>query len=125
MDNNKDEYKDFSELIDESKADLSSYIETRLELAKLNTIEKASSLASHVIYGLMMSVFGLILFILILIGLGFLFGEIMNSPAAGFGILILLTFALLFILVMNAKKIRRSFLNMALRTIKKIETDEE
>lgn len=125
MKSNNEEYQNFSELIDESKADLSSYIEKRLTLAKLKAFEKIASASSFIIYGLMMSVFALILFILILVGLGFVIGELLNNYAAGFGVLILITLVALFALILNAKKIRRFFLNITLRTIKKIEVDED
>lgn len=125
MKSNNEEYQNFSELIDESKADLSSYIEKRLTLAKLKAFEKISSASSYIIYGLMMSVFALILFILILVGLGFVIGDLLNNYAAGFGVLILITLVALFALILNAKKIRRFFLNTTLRTIKKIESDED
>lgn len=125
MKSNNEEYQNFSELIDESKADLSSYIEKRLTLAKLKAFEKISSASSYIIYGLMMSVFALILFILVLVGLGFVIGDLLNNYAAGFGVLILITLVVLFALILNAKKIRRFFLNTTLRIIKKIESDED
>lgn len=125
MENNNEEYQNFSELIDESKADLSSYIEKRLTLIKLKAFEKIASASSFIIYGLMMSVFALILFILILVGLGFVIGELLNNYAAGFGVLILITLVALLGLILNAKRIRRAFVNITLRTIKKIEVDED
>nr|WP_297168971.1 phage holin family protein [uncultured Dysgonomonas sp.] len=125
MKNNNEEYQNFSELIDESKADLSSYIEKRLTLIKLKAFEKIASASSFIIYGLMMSVFALILFILILVGLGFVIGELLNNYAAGFGVLILITLVALLGLILNAKRIRRAFVNITLRTIKKIEVDED
>lgn len=125
MKSNNEEYQNFSELIDESKADLSSYIEKRLELAKLKTYEKISGASSYIIYSLIMSVFALILFILILIGLGIVIGDLLNNYIAGFGVLLLITLIALFGLIYNAKKIRRYFLNLTLSVIKKIESDEE
>lgn len=125
MKSNNEEYQNFKELIDESKADLSSYIEKRLTLAKLKAFEKIASTSSYIIYGLMMSVFALILFILILVGLGFFIGDLLNNYAAGFGILILITLVALFILIFNARRVRRAFVNITLRTIKKIEVDED
>lgn len=125
MKNNNEEYQNFSELIDESKADLSSYIEKRLTLAKLKAYEKIASASSYIIYGLIMSVFALILFILVLVGLGFIIGDLLNNYAAGFGVLIIITLIALFALILNAKKVRRTFINITLRTIKKIEVDED
>ncbi|PXV60261.1 putative superfamily III holin-X [Dysgonomonas alginatilytica] len=125
MKSNNEEYQNFSELIDESKADLSSYIEKRLELAKLKVFEKIASSSSYIIYGLMMSVFALILFILILVGLGVVIGDLLNNYAAGFGVLLLITLVALFALIFNAKRIRRYFLNITLSIIKKIESDED
>lgn len=125
MKSNNEEYQNFNELIDESKADLSSYIEKRIELAKLKVFEKIASSSSYIIYGLMMSVFALILFILILVGLGVIIGDLLNNYAAGFGVLLFITLVALFALIFNAKRIRRYFLNLTLSIIKKIESDED
>lgn len=125
MKNNNEEYQNFSELIDESKADLSSYIEKRLTLAKLKFFEKIADASAYIIYGLIMSVFALILFILVLVGLGVVIGDLLNNYAAGFGVLLLTTLVALFALIFNAKRIRRFFINITLRTIKKIESDED
>ncbi len=125
MKSNNEEYQNFGELIDESKADLSSYIEKRLTLAKLKAFEKIAGASSYIIYGLMMSVFALILFILVLVGLGFVIGDLLNNYAAGFGILIIITLVFLFALILNAKRVRKFFVNTTLRIIKKIEEDED
>lgn len=125
MKNNSQEYNDFKELIDESKADLSNYIEKRLTLAKLKVYEKVASSFSYIIYSLMVVAFVLILFFLALIGLGLFLGEVLNNYSLGFGILILFILIVFVIIMMNSRRVRKSFVNITLRTIKKIEEDEE
>ncbi|SHF97582.1 phage holin family protein [Dysgonomonas macrotermitis] len=126
IDNNeKNEYQDFTELIDESKADLSSYIDKRLTLAKLKAYEKGASATSYIIYSLIIAVFILILFALFLFGLALLIGEALHNYSAGFGVLILIILAMLGLTFLFRRPLRRFFVNMTVRTIKKIEDDED
>lgn len=121
----KDEYQDFSELFNESKADLSSYIDKRIKLAKLKIYEKLASTSSYIMYSLIMTIFVLVLLILLLLGIGLFIGQLLNNYSAGFGILIIITLALLVLTFVFRKSLRKSFVNLTIRTIKKIEQDED
>lgn len=122
---NNQEYEDFNELIDESKRDLSDYIEKRLTLAKLKTYEKVANFSSRLLYGMILLIFGLILFFLLLITSGLYLGHLLNNYSAGFGILILINLFVVILAICNQKKIRRLFMSLTISTIKKIESDEE
>lgn len=117
-------YEDFSEIIDESKTDLSSYIDKRLKLAKLKIYEKIASTFSYILYSLIIVLFLVILVTVFLIGLGLFIGRILNDYSAGFGILILITLAILFIAYICRRGIRRYLMNITVRAIKIIEKDE-
>lgn len=122
--NTSNEYNDFKELIDESKSDLSSYIEKRVALAKLTAYEKIAKSSSYIIYGLIISVLVLIICSLLFICAGLFIGEMLHNFSAGFGILILIILIIMVIIILNQKKIRQFFVNLTLRTIKEIEADE-
>lgn len=124
-DKEKINYQDFNELIDESKAELSSYIDKRLALTKLTIYEKLASASSYILYSLIIAVFLLILSFLILLGIGLFLGQWLHNYSAGFGILILIILSLVAIVFFCRKGLRRYFVNLTIRTIKKIEADEE
>lgn len=125
IENERDEYQDFSELIDESKTDLSNYIDKRVALAKLKIYEKIASTSSYIVYSLIISVLVLILSGLFLFGIAIFIGEALHNYSAGFGILILIILTMLILVFLCRKSLRRYFVNMTIRTIKKIEEDED
>lgn len=125
IDNEKNEYQDFSELIDESKADLSSYIDKRITLAKLKVYEKVASTSSYIIYSLIIAVLALILFGLFLFGIALFIGEALHNYSAGFGVLIVIILLMLLGVYVCRRLLRRYIVNMIIRTIQKIEEDEE
>lgn len=125
IDDEKIEYQDFSELIDESKADLSSYIDKRVTLAKLKVYEKIATTSSYILYSLVMSVLVLILSVLLLFGIAIFIGESLHNYSAGFGILILIILMMLLVVFLCRRPLRRYIVNMTIRTIQKIEDDEE
>ena len=122
---NQEEPKDLNSLFDSVKEDLSGYIEKRIDIIKLRIYEKASISGSYIVYGMVLFIFIFTIFLLGLIALGFFLGEMLDSNAAGFGMLILITLSLLLCLVLNAKRIRISITNLIIRIIKKIESDED
>lgn len=125
MKSNQNEYNNFKELLDESKADISSYVEKRLALAKLRIYEKVASSFSHIIYSLLICLFAFVVFTLVFLGLGLFIGEQLGNFSLGFGILTLVLLFFMFIVIANQRKVRRFLVNLTLRTINKIEKDED
>ncbi|MEN9918639.1 MAG: hypothetical protein RL662_1075 [Bacteroidota bacterium] len=125
MQSKQHEYANFKELIDESKADLSNYIEKKMLLVKLRTYEKVASTFSYILYSLVFFVFTLILFFTLLLGAGLFLGSLLDSYSAGFAILSLFVILILIVSALNQKKIRRYFFNQTLHLIRKIENDED
>lgn len=125
MKNNQNEYENFKELLEESKSDISSYVEKRLMLAKLRIYEKVASSFSYIAYSVVVCIFAIILFILIFLGLGLFIGEQLGNYSLGFGILTLVVFGILFLVIGFQRRVRRALVNLTLRIIKKIEKDEE
>lgn len=125
MSTKKGEHHDFNELIDDSKKDISDYIEKRLALTKLKAYEKIANFSSRIIYGIIISVFMLILSILLVITSGLFLGRLLHNYVYGFGILFLAFIFTMILIALNKKRVRRFFVNKTLRTIKRIESDED
>lgn len=117
--------KDFETLFDDTQSELKQYIEKRLESLKLRAYEKTALTGSFIVYGLLIMQTALFIFFLILFTLGFFLGELLNSTAAGFGILIAISLLILFIFVLSGKVARRRIINLIITLIRKIEKDEE
>lgn len=118
------ENKDLKDYYDQIREDLSGYIVKRLELFKLSAYSKTSLAVSTIAYSLIVSLLVFGIFLTMLFVLGFFFGELLNSYAAGFGILIILTFIALVIFVMNRRKFKRFLSNKIILLIKNLEEDE-
>lgn len=118
------ENKDLTDYFNQIKEDLSGYISKRLELFKLSAYSKTSLAVSTIAYSLIVALFLFAIFLVLLFGLGFFFGELLNSNAAGFGILILLTVITLIIFVANGNKFKRFLCNKIIMIIKELEDDE-
>ena len=120
-----EEYHDFNDIINESKKDFSDYIEKRLALTKLKTYEKIANFSSRIMYGVVILVFVFILSILSVITAGLFLGRLLHNHALGFGIVFLFFIVLVVLISLNKKRVRRFFVNKTLRTIKRIEADED
>lgn len=120
-----EEYHDFSDIIDESKKDFSDYIDKRLALAKLKAYEKIANLSGRIMYGVVILVFVFILSILSVITIGLFLGKLLDNYALGFGSMFLVFILFIALISLNRKRVRRFFVNKTLRTIKRIESDED
>ncbi len=125
MNSSQDEYNNFKELFDGSKADISSYIEKRLMLVKLQAYEKMASSFSYIAYSLIICLLMLLLLTLMFFGLGLFIGEQLDNYSLGFGVLALFVLLVLLMIILTKKRVRRFLVNTSLRTIKKIEKDED
>lgn len=124
-DTESNEYNNFKELIDESKADLSGYIEKRLEFFKLTAYEKTANMFSRILYSSVIIAFALILFFLFLLTTGLYIGKALQNYPAGFGILILFILLLMVIVILCRKPLKRLLIDITLKAINKIENDED
>ena len=81
------------------KNDVSTYVETRLELLKLNTYERVAKTMAVFSYGIVLVLLGFFAILFLFLALGFFLGEMLNSVALGFllvvGMYLLLFFAIL------------------------------
>lgn len=86
--------KTFSEL----KNDISTYVETRFELMKLNTYERVAKIVAVLSYGTVLILLAFFVILFLFLSLGFFLGEILNSMALGF-LLVVGMYLLLFGLI--------------------------
>lgn len=125
MPSNSERDKNLSTVLEDLKLELLSYINRRIRLFKLDAYEKASISSSILGYGLIVFSIILVTLFFILLGLAFFVGELLNSQAAGFGIMALFSLFVLFIVFLCRKKIKRSILNHTIKIIRKVEANEE
>lgn len=122
---NKQNEKDISVLLEEIKLELLSYINKRLKLVKLDSVEKGSKITSSLGYGLIVAiVIGTIIF-LSLLALGFLLGELLDSQAAGFGILAGFSILVLFVILLCRRRLKLYFMNQTINFLNKLDKDDE
>ncbi|GEM_PF-650704 len=125
MSNNSESDKSLSTLIEEIKLELLGYINSKGRLIKLDLYEKSGILASAMGYGLIvLSILAVFIFFLF-IGLAFFIGELLNSLAAGFGIMALFSLLLLLIVFLSRKMIKNAILNFTITFIRKLEANDE
>lgn len=117
--------KDLHTLIDDTKSEFSEYVEKRLRSFKLRAYEKTAITGSYLTYGFVIILVIYFIMFLVLLALGFLLGECLNSNAAGFGILIAFCIIGLFVFLKLGKGFRRKISNVIVSIISKIESDEE
>jgi uncharacterized membrane protein YqjE len=123
--NDKETDKSLNTLVEEIKSELLSYINKRIRLFKLDAFEKLSISASAIGYGLIvLSIIAVLMFFL-LIGLAFFIGELLSSPAAGFGIMALFSLLVLFIVFLCRRKIKESILNSTINFFRRMEDNDE
>jgi len=84
---------------------LKQYINDRITLVKLQSIEKISTLAASIASGVTLAVLGLFFLIFFSITLGFLLASWLDSNTAGFGIVAGIYLLLIIIIVVFGKKI--------------------
>ena len=124
MQNNPETNKDLSGLLDDLKLELLSYINKRLRLFKLDAFEKGSISASLLGYGLILLVILAFFLFFALFGLAFFLGELLNSLAAGFGILAGFSILVLFIVILNGKRLRTFLLNKTIVFLQKVDQND-
>ena len=103
--------KDSEKIFRELKKDVSTYLELKLELLKLNTYESTGKVVSILSYGLVLMLLAFFAILFIFLALGFFLGDWFGSVGAGFVTVAFLYVILLWIIIANKEKIRLKVLN--------------
>lgn len=117
--------EDLKTLLEDIKLELLSYINRRMRLFKLDAYEKGAISSSILGYGLIVFSIVAIMLFFILLGAAFFIGELLDSQAAGFGILALFSLVVLLIVFFLRKKIKRGILNKTIQFLRKVEANDE
>lgn len=108
-----DERSELDQIIDHVR----EYVETRIELAKLNVIEKSSLLAGSLVSGLLIGITFIIVIIFLSFSLAFYLGDYFGQLYAGFlmvGIIYLLSGLLM--LIFKDQWIKNPLVNSMVRS---------
>jgi hypothetical protein len=112
--------KEQANYFQETKSKLKQYLQQRLLLFRLQATEKATSIASTIITTVLLVVIGLFFLIFISITAGLWLGEILDSNAAGFGIVTLFyLLVLLFVIFFLRKILQNLFINKLIQLFHK------
>lgn len=122
---NNSEDKNLNTALGDIKLELLSYINRRIRFFRLDAYEKLSISASILGYGLIVFCIVAVMLFFILLGIAFFIGELLNSQAAGFGVMALFSLLVLLIVFLLRKKIKKSLLNKTIMFIRKVEANEE
>ena len=96
------------------KDDLTAYVKLRLELLKLNTYERVVELTATLAYGVVLLFLAFFSVLFIIIALGFFLGELLDSTAAGFGIVAGIYILCFGIILLVRDKLRVKILNVVI-----------
>ena len=101
--------------LDELLAEGKVYLETRAEYTRFYLLEKVSKIVADIVTNTFMIICFILAFLFAVITLGLFLGELLNSYAAGFGIVTLLL-VLIAVIAMSAKgKVETAIVNIAIK----------
>lgn len=103
--------KDPEQFFQELKQDVSSYVELKVELLKLETYERAGKGISALSYILILSMLAFFLILFMFIAIGFFLGEWLGSMGIGFSIVAAFYLLLVGIVYLLRKQIQMKVLN--------------
>ena len=114
--------KTFAEL----KEDISTYVELRLELLKLNTYERVAKTMAVFSYGIVLILLAFFTILFLFLALGFFLGELLGSMALGFVLVVGMYLLLFGIIIFFKKKITSKVMNeIIIAMMSKDEKDNE
>lgn len=90
---------------------LKEYISTRVEIARLSAIEQVTIVVANLITDTFVAVMAILTFLFASITLGLFLGELMDSYAAGFGIVTLIYLALALVMLFTKDKLVEGYLH--------------
>ena len=97
--------KESGEIFRKLKKDLTTYVELKLGLLKLDTYERIGKVVAVLSYGIILLFLAFFAILFIFLTLGFWLGYLFQSTACGFGIVALLYLLIFFLIVKNKKGI--------------------
>ena len=97
--------KETGKVFQELKKDLTTYVELKMELLKLNTYERTGKVTAGLSYGLIMVFLILFAILFIFMAIGFLLGDVFDNTAGGFACVFLMYAVIIYCVVRRKEKI--------------------
>lgn len=119
------EEKKASTLFEEMRDDITKYVNSTLELGKLEVIEKISLSASAIVHALMLSSALVIALFFILITAAFYLSELFQNFWIGFGIIAAFALLVTLIILISGKPFKRKFTSRVVRFLMKSDNNDE
>ena len=119
------EEKKVSTLFEEMRDDIGKYINSTLELGKLEAFEKISIGSSAITYALILGVLSLFFLSFLFITIAHYLGELLQSQWAGFGIVTAFALLLLIVMLLAGKPFRKKVTNIVIGFLRKNDDDDE
>ena len=113
------EEKKVSTLFEEMRKDISNFINSTLELGKLEVFEKISLSASAIVYGLMLAGALAIALLFILVTAGLYLGEMLQSYWIGFGVVAAFALLITLIILISGRPFKKKFTSRVVRFLMK------
>ena len=113
------EEKKVSTLFEEMRKDISNFINSTLELGKLEVFEKISLSASAIVYGLMLGSALVIALLFILVTAGLYLGEMLQSYWIGFGVVAAFALLITLIILISGRPFKKKFTSRVVRFLMK------
>lgn len=119
------EEKKVSTLFEEMRDDISNYVNTTLELGKLEVIEKISISASAVVHALMLSGALVLALFFMLITAAFYLSELFQNFWIGFGIIAAFALLVTLIIFISGKTFKQKFTSRVVSFLMKSDDNDE
>lgn len=109
--------KDAATVFSELKKDVTTYIELKLELLKLNTYERAANVIAVLSQGVVLLLLAFFVTLFLALALGFYIGDQLGNTALGFLIVAGIYALLFFLIILNKNRIRTRVSNTIIDTM--------
>ena len=109
--------KDSEKVFQDLKQDISTYVELKLELLKLNTYERVGKVIALLSYGLILIFLVFFAVLFIFLALGLFLGEILDMPSAGFAIVSIFYLLIIWLITANKNKIHSKIQNILIAAL--------
>ena len=101
--------------LEELYADAKVYLDTRVEYTRFYLLEKTSKLVADIITNSFMIICFVLAFLFAIITLALFLSELINSYAAGFGIVTLLLVLIAVVVMLAKEKVETAVINIAIK----------
>ena len=96
---------------------LKEYVETRLKLAKLDAIDKSTSVLASMVMDVVVAISLILTFLFLSFSLAFYLSSLFHSYCAGFGAVAGLYLLIALIIIFNKEKLQRPLVNLFIRKL--------